>query len=420
MFRGQQEAGGRGRLRVVAGSALLLALALVVPQALPGGTAAPAVAASVRQAAGSGAAGGQAASGAAGGQAQAGSDPVRIAVPYVGTAEVPLGDGWSVADCGRVNVPTGVGATCTSDSLSLTSKGYRPDFGTVAMTVPERNGSLDLDVTHLVSLAPPTPPTVAEQTYDYPFEEGTTASVPYSDLGVRCDGCAAGPRTRVVSAKPAGVVATVTSTGLVVRPPASWTGTTSVRLRVTDDQGQRSSATVRVVFVAAGTSDPLAQDTVRRLGRDGVLRIDLADLATAREGRVRFSDCGSAVAGTVVCTDAGVATYRPSGSMTRADQFSFHVRTDSGDQATGTVTVLPRSGSRTAATATGTLAPEEGEATETGVRYPATGLQTGLGTPSAHSVVATLPSEDDAAATDRAGLLTSLLPALDRITEGSR
>lgn len=391
----------------MAGSALLLALALVVPQALPGGTAAPAVAASVRQAAGSGTTTGQTGGSGAGGQT--GSDPVRIAVPYVGTAEVPLGDGWAIVDCGRVNVPTGVGATCTSDSLTLTSKGYRPDFGTVAMTVPERNGSLDLDVTHLVSLAPPTPPTVAEQTYDYPFEEGTTASVPYSDLGVRCDGCAAGPRTRVVSAKPAGVVATVTSTGLVVRPPASWTGTTSVRLRVTDDQGQRSSATVRVVFVAAGTSDPLAQDTVRRLGRDGVLRIDLADLATAREGRVRFSDCGSAVAGTVVCTDAGVATYRPSGSMTRADQFSFHVRTDSGDQATGTVTVLPRSGSRTAATAT-----------ETGVRYPATGLQTGLGTPSAHSVVATLPSEDDAAATDRAGLLTSLLPALDRITEGSR
>ncbi len=404
----------------MAGSALLLALALVVPQALPGGTAAPAVAASVRQAGGSGTAGGQAASGAAGGQAQAGSDPVRIAVPYVGKAEVSLGDGWAIVDCGRVNVPTGVGAACTSDSLSLTSKGYRPDFGTVTMTVPERNGSLDLDVTYLVSLAPPTPPTVAEQTYDYPFEEGTTASVPYSDLGVRCDGCAAGPRTRVVSAEPAGVVATVTSTGLVVRPPASWTGTASVRLRVTDDQGQRSSATVRVVFVAAGTSDLLAQDTVRRLGRDGVLRIDLADLATAREGRVRFSDCGSAVAGTVVCTDAGVATYRPSGSMTRADQFSFHVRTDSGDQATGTVTVLPRSGSRTAATATGTLAPEEGEATETGVRYPATGLQTALGTPSAHSVVATLPSEDDAAATDRAGLLTSLLPALDRITEGSR
>lgn len=401
------------------GSTLLLALALVVPQALPGGTAAPAVAASAGQAAGSDTAGGQAASGAAGGQAQAGSDPVRIAVPYVGKAEVSLGDGWAIADCGRVNVPTGVGAACTSDSLSLTSKGYRPDFGTVTMTVPERNGSLDLDVTYLVSLAPPTPPTLAAQTYDFPFEEGTTASIPYSDLGVRCDGCAAGPRVQVLSAKPTGVVATVSATGLLVRAPASWTGTASVRLRVTDDQGQRGSATVRAVFVAAGTSDLLAQDTVRRLGEDGTLRIDLAALATARHGRVLFSGCGSAVSGTVVCTDEGVATYRPDGGMTRADQFAFHVRTAGGDQATGSVTVLPRSGTRTAATAAGTVAPDD-TTDVLGVRYPATGLQTGLGTRSARSVIATLPSEDDAAATDRAGLLTPLLPALDRITEGSR
>ncbi len=410
------------------GSVLLVALALVVPQALPGGPASPAVAAPAPQVAGpvqrATAQGGSAQSGSA--QGGSGSDPVRIAVPYTGDAEVPLGDGWSVADCGRVNVPTGIAATCSTDSLSLTSKGYRPDFGTVTMTVPERNGSLALDVTHLVSLEPPTPPTLVEQTYDHPFEQGTTATVPYSDLGIRCDGCAAGPRMQVVSAKPAGVVATVTSTGLVVRPPAAWTGTAAVRLRATDDQGGAGSATVRLVFVEAGSSDLDAQDTVRRLGRDGTLRIDLAELATARTGRVRFSDCGSAVAGTVVCTDAGVATYRPSGTMSRADQFSFHVRTDSGDQATGTVTILPRTGSRTAATATGTLPPGQGgrsderETTATGVRYPATGLQTGLGTRSARSVVAPLPAEDDSADRAQSGLLTPLLTDLDRITEGSR
>ncbi|MFJ4295842.1 Ig-like domain-containing protein [Curtobacterium sp. NPDC089689] len=411
MFRGQQEAGGRVRRRVVAGSVVLVALALVLPQTLPGGTSSPAVAASARQAAGPD---------QDSGSGQGADDPVRIAVPYVGKAEVSLGDGWSVSDCGRVNVPTGLTAACSSDSLSLTSKGFRADFGTVTMTVPERNGAIDLDVTYLVSLEPPTAPTLAKQTYDHPFEQGTTATVPYSDLGIRCDGCAAGPAMQVVSAEPAGVVATVTSTGLVVRPPAEWTGTASVRLRATDDQGGSGSATVRLVFVEAGRSDLAAQDTVRRLGADGTLRIDLSSLASARKGRVLFSDCGSAVTGTVVCSDRGVATYRPSGTMTRADQFSFHVRTASGDQATGSVTVLPRSGSRTAATATGTLAPAEGETTATGARYPATGLQTGLGTRSTRSVVATLPSEDDAADRGQTGLLTPLLTDLDRITEGSR
>jgi hypothetical protein len=350
--------------------------------------------------------------------ADAASDPVRVAVPYTGKAEVALGDGWSVADCGRVNVPTGVAMACSGDSLALTSKGYRTDFGTVLMTVPLHSAALDLDVTYLVSLAPPTAPSLAGQTYDYPVTAGTTASIPWSDLDVRCDGCAAGPRMRVLTAKPAGVVATVTSTGLLVRAPADWTGTATVELRATDDEGHSGTATVKTVFVPAGKTGATADAVVRRLGADGTLTLDLHDLARATSGTVVVDGCGTPVAGTVTCADDGTATYRPSGTMTRADQFSFHVRTASGDQATGSVTVLPRTGARTAATAPGTLATDGA----TGVRYPATGLQTGVGGRSAHSVVQALPSEDDDAAggDDTTGLLTPLTAPLDRITNGSR
>ncbi|WP_144711515.1 Ig-like domain-containing protein [Curtobacterium pusillum] len=409
MFRGQQEAGGRGWARAAALSVVLAAVAFVVPSALPGGAASPAVAATADETASSGAAAGPGTEGT-------GSDPVRIAVPYTGQAELGIGDGWAVSDCGRVNVPTGVAMQCSADSVTLTSKGYRTDFGTVPMTVPMHSGSVDLDVTYLVSLAAPVAPALEKQTYDYPFEAGTTASIPYADLHVRCDGCAAGPRVRVVSAKPAGVVATVTPTGLLVRGPADWTGTASVRLRATDDQGGSGSATVRAVFVAPGPSGLQASDVVRRLGSDGTLRVDLRTLASARKGTVVVSGCGDAVSGTVSCDDDGTATFRPSGTMTRADQFAFHVRTAAGDQATGTVTVLPRTGARTAATALGTVPTDDA----TGVRYPAPGLQTADGTRSARSVVATLPSEDDAAGDDATGLLTPLTEPLDRITESSR
>lgn len=355
--------------------------------------------------------------------AAAASDPVRVAVPYTGKADVALGDGWTVADCGRVNVPTGVAMACSGDSLSLTSKGYRTDFGTVLMTVPLRSASFDLDVTYLVSLAPPTPPTLDGQTYDYPFAAGTTASIPWSDLGVRCDGCAAGPRMTVVSTKPAGFVATVTSTGLLVRGPGDRTGTATVRLRATDDQGHSGTAKVKAVFVDQGESGIAADDVVRRLGADGSVTIDLHDLADAQQGTVTIDGCGTPVAGTVTCADDGTATYRPDGTarpdgtMRAADQFSFHVRTASGDQATGTVTVLPREGTRTAATASGTVATDD----DRGVRYPATGLQADTGATTAHSVVRTLPSEDDTAAGGGStGLLTPLTAPLDRITNGNR
>ncbi|OIH95395.1 hypothetical protein BIU90_01435 [Curtobacterium sp. MCBA15_001] len=392
---------------LASGALAVVALVAVAALALTGGPAQVARAASGAQSVGS--------TGGAG----APSDPVRVAVPYTGEVDVPLGDGWSVADCGRVNVPTGVTMACSSDALSLTSQGWRRDFGTVTMTVPLRSASFDLDVTYLVSLAPPTAPSLDGQTYDWPFVAGTTASIPWSDLGVRCDGCAAGPRMTVVSTKPAGFVATVTSTGLLVRGPEERPGTATVRLRATDDQGHSGAATVKAVFVTPGRSGVATDDVVRRLGADGSLTIDLHDLVDTTAGAAVVDGCGSPVTGTVTCTDDGTATYRPddAGTMTAADQFSFHVRTASGDQATGTVTVLPRDGTRTAATAVGTVPTDD----DRGVRYPATGLQADAGGRTADSVVRTLSSEDDDAAVGAStGLLTPLTAPLDRITNGTR
>ncbi len=382
-----------------------VALAAVGVLALTGGPAPVAWAADAPRAAGSA------------DPAATGADPVRVSVPYRGKVDVALGDGWSVADCGRVNVPTGVSMACSGDSLSLTSDGYRTDFGTVLMTVPLHSAAFDLDVTYLVSMAPPVAPSLDGQTYDWPFAAGSTASVPWSDLDVRCDGCAAGPRMRVITAGPSGVVASVTATGLLVRAPADWTGTAKVRVRATDDQGRAGSATVRVVFVAAGASGLTADDVVRRLGTDGTVTLDLHDLVHSGKGAVTVDGCGDPVAGTVTCADDGTAAYRPTGTMTAADQFSFHVRTAAGDQATGTVTVLPEEAARTAATAAGTVASDD----DRGARYPATGLQAGTGTTTARSVVRTLPSEDDTAAGGRStGLLTPLTAPLDRITKGNR
>ncbi|MFZ6991717.1 Ig-like domain-containing protein [Curtobacterium sp. RRHDQ66] len=413
MLRGRATTAGRGRLGAVLASVALAAVGVV---ALTGGPAPAARAANGTQTVGTARVGTATVATADAGAASA-SDPVRVAVPYTGKADVALGDGWTVADCGRVNVPTGVAMACSGDSLSLTSKGYRTDFGTVLMTVPLRSASFDLDVTYLVSLAPPTAPTLDGQTYDYPFAAGTTASIPWSDLGVRCDGCAAGPRMTVVSTKPAGFVATVTSTGLLVRGPEDRTGTATVRLRATDDQGHSGTAKVKAVFVAQGKSGIAADDVVGRLGADGSVTIDLHDLADSTKGTVTIDGCGTPVAGTVTCADDGTATYRPDGTMRAADQFSFHVRTASGDQATGTVTVLPREGTRTDATASGTVATDD----DRGVRYPATGLQADTGAATAHSVVRTLPSEDDTAAGGGStGLLTPLTAPLDRITNGNR
>jgi hypothetical protein len=285
------------------------------------------------------------------------ADPGLVSIPFGDEAEVTTADGWSVADCAAVVPPPGTQLTCEPTRLALTADEYDPDAGTVVMPVELRSGAARMTVSYRVEQAPPVPPAADELVYDHPFDSGAAALVPLSDLLVRCDGCeGVGARLQVRGVSPDGAaVARATPSHLAVQSAPGFVGDAVVSYRLRDAEDQWSETTsLTVAFTAppAGTTgaEPLRALAVTvPLVEQGDTVVDLGDLTFAGQG-VDAADapallgCGTPAAGTVRCS-GDEAVYTPPADTDDApapdvDQFSFHVATPDGRQATGSVTVV--------------------------------------------------------------------------------
>ncbi|WP_423921798.1 hypothetical protein ACPEEZ_01480 [Frigoribacterium sp. 2-23] len=351
------------------------------------------------------------------------ADSTLVAVPFRAEAEVAMADGWTVADCGNVAAPTDFAVACEPSRLTVTAPVYDPDRGTSLMPVLLANGPVTMVVTYRLSMAPPTPPSAAELTYDYPAQVGDAVLLPLSDLGVRCDGCAStGPGIEVTGVSPASsAVARVTSTHLVVQGAPGFVGDVTVSYRLRDGFGQTSettSATIAFTRPAPGGEDSgrdglVALAVAAPFAAEGPTTVDLSALTFA-EGDVTLLGCGPAVTGSVECA-GGTATYQPLPPVagrepSDVDQFSFHVTTPDGRQATGSVTLVRGDAADTLKTgplASSAADPADGDGDDADRDRDRAFVRT---------LVPTLPADDeDAPDAPVTGLFSPLISVLDRL-----
>ena len=269
------------------------------------------------------------------------SGPTAISVPYLGTAAIEPGEGWSITDCAGPSAATALVVACEPTKITMSSTSYDPDAGVVIVPVPLSNGRTSMTVDYSVSLAPPEPPTVAESAYGFPVAAGSTVMLPFSDLGIACAVCANGGAFDVVDVRPASAgTAASNGTHLVFRPSERFAGDAEIVVRYADDFGTWSSDATITVPVYAPRSRLVATSVFVALS-DAPQSIDLLPLAFRFGGgdaEISLVGCGSAVHGTVVCAPDGSAVYAP--GIASADQFSYHVVSADGEHATGSVTLV--------------------------------------------------------------------------------
>jgi hypothetical protein len=302
--------------------------------------------------------------------ATAPAEPTLVRVPFGGEAEVSIAEPWTVVDCDGAVVPVGVRVACEPGQLTFVADGYDPDYGTATLPLElVAPSGLTRTVTYRIEQAPPVVPSAEPLTYAHPFVTGTGVRVPWSDLELHCDRCDEGPAVEVTSVSPSGsAVAHASATHLVVQGRPGFVGESTVTYTLTDDRGQTSDpATVAVAFTAPATGAAadehlVALDVVQRVGPSGTAAVDLSALViTDADETPVLVGCGSAVRGTVSCV-GDRASYAPapapvddpetvrdeaagagqSGGAAGSvlDQFSFHVATASGQQATGSITLV--------------------------------------------------------------------------------
>lgn len=266
-----------------------------------------------------------------------------VDIPYRSDIDVSPAEGWTIADCGAVAAPAGIGIACEPTTLTFSAPDFDPGFERQDVPVTLTTGRTTLTVVYRVGLAPPEPPTVESRAYPTPAAQGSRVLIPLSDLGITCTLCGAenGPTvvTGGVSPARAGTL-TVTSTHLVLAASPDFTGDAELTVRAVDDLGQESAdGTLTVSLYATGPSTLVALHTVVTAERDGATPIDLAALvATSGEETPVITGCAAAVLGSVVCAADGTAEFRSTGAP--VDQFSFSVVTADGEQATGSVTLV--------------------------------------------------------------------------------
>lgn len=412
--------------RSLRAAVLAVVVATAASSALLTGTAGPALAAapgSTAAAPGSTATPG---STAPPGEAEAPADPGLVSIPFGDEAEVPMAEGWSVADCAAVVPPEGVELGCEPSRLTLSVDEYDPDAGTVVMPVELRTGPTRVTVSYRVEQAPPTPPAAPELVYDHPFDSGAVALVPLSDLLVRCDGCeGVGARLQVRGVSPEGAaLARATPSHLAVQSAPGFVGDAVVSYRLRDAQDQWSETTsLTVAFTAppagaagagaAGAGPLQALAVTVPLAEQGDTVVDLGALTFAgptsgADGAddPRLLGCGAPAAGTVRCSGDEAVYTPPVGTdddpAPDVDQFAFHVATPDGRQATGSVTLV-RAGSDAA------------EALPVGPARVAP-VPDGDRDPAVRTLVPALPADDgDDGAPDAPVLLAPLVSILDRL-----
>lgn len=281
------------------------------------------------------------------------SGPNSVAVPYLGEVQAKPAEGWSFSDCAAVAAATSLVAACEPQGITFAASEYDPDAGTTIIPVTLGNGGLTITVDYFVRLAAPPLPTLAEGPYGYPFAAGSHVLIPFSDLGIECTVCREAMSVVVDSVSPRSAgTATATATHVVFSASPEFVGAAEVSLVVLDDFGQQSAAaSLELAFYQAGDSHLAAAHVYRALEPTGSTALDLSTLAVASgDEPLRLIGCGPAVHGTVMCSPDGTAEYHPTSSA-KVDQFSFHVVSESGEQATGSVTLVRPSADDTAASA---------------------------------------------------------------------
>ena len=272
------------------------------------------------------------------------ANPTDVAIPYHAVFEAPMAEGWSVADCASLVAPEDITFTCEPDAMTFAAETYDPEFEPVAFPVTLLYAAESLTVTYTITQAPPELPAAAEAfAYPYPFAAGTRVLIPYSDLALLCQGCTEfGPTVEVLGTEPATAGSAVaTASHLEVLPNPDFVGTITVGFTLEDPFEQVSEVgAVAISFYAPDTA--LTALHVVVAADEGVAQaVDLAALVTdASDDGFRILGCGAALHGTVVCTPDGTASYTPDLEWRGADQFSFHVFGDGGEQATGSVTIV--------------------------------------------------------------------------------
>ncbi|TBN55557.1 hypothetical protein EYE40_15270 [Glaciihabitans arcticus] len=272
-------------------------------------------------------------------------NPVEVAIPYEAEFEAGMAGGWTIANCKALSTPAPeIGFTCEADKMTFTADEYDPKFEEVVFPVQLRNGGQRLTVNYRVSMAPPLIPAVPELVYAYPFPSGSRILLPLSDLNIACEGCAEdGPKLEILEMLPADVAdAWATRTHIEIATKPGYTGTIALAVRATDPFKQKSQIVPLTVNVYAAGETSLTALHVVVHSNELTEPIDLAELVNDSAGEpVTFLGCGLAVLGTAVCDREGLATFTPAADSTSADQFSFHVLSAAGEQATGSVTVIP-------------------------------------------------------------------------------
>ena len=322
-----------------------------------------------------------------------------VAVPYLGSSSIEPAPGWEITDCAVPLAATPLATACESTKLTLTATAYDPEAAAVVVPVPQSNGATSAVFHYSVTLAPPEAPTVTPGGTGFPVAAGSTVMLPFSDLGIECAVCSEGGSVDVVGVEPRSAgTAAATGTHVVFRPSATYSGDAAITVRFADDFGAWSAGTVievpvyRPATVLVATSVYLANDGAEQ-------DIDLGGLVFGPEaGDLHFIGCGAALHGTVVCRPDGTASYVPGGADVppgaSVDQFSYHVASSNGEQATGSVTLVGPGASLPGSGLVPASARRDGDDGVTSM------------------IVPRVPSETDASG--RAGIFSPLIETLDR------
>ncbi|MGW9630842.1 Ig-like domain-containing protein [Agromyces sp. NPDC055520] len=271
--------------------------------------------------------------------AEASTSLGAVAVPYLGSTSIEPAPGWQISDCAVPSAATPLVTACEPTKLTLTATTFDPEAPAIVVPVPQSNGETSLVFDYSVTLAPPETPTVNAVRLGFPVAAGSTVMLPIGDLGIECAVCTTGGSIDVIGVEPRSAgTAAATGTHVVFRPSAAFSGDAGITVRFADDFGAWSAESVVEVPVYRPAT-PLIATSVY-LANDGAEQaIDLGGLVFGADADdLHFIGCGAAVHGTVVCRPDGTASYVPAAAS--VDQFSYHVASATGEQATGSVTIV--------------------------------------------------------------------------------
>ncbi|WP_350349133.1 hypothetical protein ABIQ69_04125 [Agromyces sp. G08B096] len=262
-----------------------------------------------------------------------------VEVPYLESVKIEPAPPWRIADCA---VPLAAGplvTSCDETGLTLAAPDYDPEAGIIVVPVPLTDGSVSMTVSYRAHLAPPPAPALAPAATARPVAAGSLLRVPLSELGLTCTRCGEGIRVRAGAIDPSRAgSAWATPTHLVFRAASDFTGPAELSIRVVDEFGSSTEATIPIGVYRAGPDPLIALDVFAPIGADGTAEIDLGQLASSLgDADVAFVGCGRAIHGSVSCDPDGRAHYAGGGAV---DQFGFLVTAD-GEQAAGSITLVP-------------------------------------------------------------------------------